>query len=140
MSTHIKHQLDLYTTQEAADYLGISYTGLTHHVRQTGYLVPDKITGDAYVFTQATLDEFARHYHAERGYTAQEAGEYLGVSYGVMRYYKSQGLLKPDAQRRSIHGRGRTWVYFKESLDEFKRNYLDVAKGDKAAAREQMTA
>lgn len=130
----------LYTTREAADYLGISYGALTRHVRETGHLTPDKITGDAYVFSQSTLDEFARHYHAELGYTAQEAGEYLGVSYAVMRYYKSQGLIEPDAQRLSSHGRGRTWVYFKETLDAFRENYLDVAKGNKAAAREQMTA
>lgn len=128
----------LYTTQEAADYLGISTNGLTHHIRVTGYLVPDKTTGGAYIFTQSTLDEFARTYHAERGYTTQEAADYLGVSYGVMRYYKQQNLLRPDAQRRSIHGRGRTWVYFKETLDAFKATYLDAK--DKAAARETMTA
>lgn len=47
---------DLYSTQQAADYLGIALPTLKHHVKR-GNIIPTKI-GKTLVFTQEQLDEF----------------------------------------------------------------------------------
>jgi hypothetical protein len=51
----------LYSTNEAAAYLGLSRRGLTYwlyEVPEAQRLVPDKLVGHALIFTKATLDRF----------------------------------------------------------------------------------
>lgn len=48
----------LYSTAEAAAYLGLSVIGLKHHLYTLKDLAPDHKIGHALVFTQATLDRF----------------------------------------------------------------------------------
>ena len=46
----------LYSTQEAAAYLGITISGMWYHIKRR-HLVPEKI-GKTLVFTRAQLDAF----------------------------------------------------------------------------------
>ena len=48
----------LFSTAEAADYVGISRQGLKYHVHVAGNLTPDAKVGHALVFTRETLDRF----------------------------------------------------------------------------------
>jgi len=49
---------ELYGTNEAAEYLGITVPTVKHHVHIVGDLVPDKKIGQALIFTRTTLDTF----------------------------------------------------------------------------------
>lgn len=51
--------LDIYSTQEAADFLGLSLSAVKKHVHQ-GHLVP-RLIGRTYIFTRAQLEEFQRN-------------------------------------------------------------------------------
>ena len=46
----------IYSTAEAAEYLGISVQGLKHHIYVAKDLEPDGKIGRSLFFTQATLD------------------------------------------------------------------------------------
>lgn len=50
--------MNLYSTSEAARYLGLSVVALKKHIYQIGDLIPDKKIGNALIFTQETLDMF----------------------------------------------------------------------------------
>lgn len=49
--------MKLYSTREAAAYLGIGVSALKYHVYVAGNLTPRKV-GHSLVFTQEQLDEF----------------------------------------------------------------------------------
>lgn len=49
----------LYSTAEAARYLGLSVATVKYHIYQAKDLSPDTTIGRNLVFTQATLDAFA---------------------------------------------------------------------------------
>ena len=49
--------MKLYSTAEAAAYLGLSVPAVKHHVYAAGTLKPEKV-GHSLVFTKAMLDEF----------------------------------------------------------------------------------
>lgn len=49
----------LYSTQEAAEYLGVSVSDIKHHVYTAHTLHPTRI-GHSLVFTQDELDRFNR--------------------------------------------------------------------------------
>ena len=49
---------EIYSTKEAAEYLGLSVQGIKHHIYTSGDLVPDAKIGRNLVFTKATLDNF----------------------------------------------------------------------------------
>ena len=51
-------ELELFSTKEAADYLGVAVTTLKKHLYVTKLLAPPKKVGQALVFTRAQLDEF----------------------------------------------------------------------------------
>lgn len=55
---HDKVLANIYTAQEAAEYLGLSLHGVRYHVRE-GNLEPDTTRfGNALLFTRTTLNEF----------------------------------------------------------------------------------
>ena len=49
--------MKLYSTQEAAEYLGLSLSALKYHIHTAGNLTPQKV-GNSLVFTQEQLDQF----------------------------------------------------------------------------------
>ena len=49
----------LFSTADAASYLGLSIATVKYHVYQSGALRPDAKIGKTLVFTRSTLDEFA---------------------------------------------------------------------------------
>jgi excisionase family DNA binding protein len=49
----------MYSTSEAADYIGITVSGMWYHI-QRGNLKPTKV-GNSNVFTKSQLDEFLRN-------------------------------------------------------------------------------
>jgi len=49
---------ELYSTAEAAAYLGLTIDGVKYHVYQSRRLRPDKKVGHALIFTRETLDRF----------------------------------------------------------------------------------
>jgi hypothetical protein len=46
-----------YTTQQAAEYCGLTLRGFVYHVRQ-GHIAADHVIGRNAMYTQATLDAF----------------------------------------------------------------------------------
>jgi len=50
--------MELFSTAEAAAYLGVKPETVKYHVYQVKDLVPDKLVGKTLVFTRETLDEF----------------------------------------------------------------------------------
>ena len=50
---------ELYTTQEAAEYCGLTQHNIRFYVRK-GTLVPDKGVGRMLIFKKSTLDEFKK--------------------------------------------------------------------------------
>ena len=48
----------LYSTKEAAAYLGMPIPTFKHHLYYTKDLAPDQVIGPSLLFTQATLDDF----------------------------------------------------------------------------------
>lgn len=109
----------LYSTAEAADYLGMHPQTLRYHVYDKGHIEADfEISGNL-VFTQATLDEFKRKHQTADGMTMAEAAAYLGVAFTWMRYhvYNSKKI-QPDGRR------GNAWVFKQETLDQARRDLL----------------
>lgn len=49
--------MKLYSTAEAAKYLGLSLSAIKFHIHVAGNLRPERI-GHSLVFTQAQLDQF----------------------------------------------------------------------------------
>lgn len=50
-------QVTLFSTAQAADYLGLSLSAIKYHVHKAGNLIPQRI-GNSLVFTQEQLDHF----------------------------------------------------------------------------------
>ena len=48
--------MKIYSTKEAAKYLGITVSGIWSHI-QAGHIIPQKV-GKTLVFTQDQLDQF----------------------------------------------------------------------------------
>ena len=50
----------MYSTKEAAEYLGMTVAGIKYHLYVAKDLKPDKKIGQALVFLKSTLDEFKK--------------------------------------------------------------------------------
>lgn len=51
---------EIYSTREAAAYLGVQPVTIKFHVYVVKDLVPDKLIGNTLIFTRATLDLFKK--------------------------------------------------------------------------------
>lgn len=51
---------ELYSTKQAAEYLGVKPETIKYHVYTSGYLKPIKLGPRTLVFTKAMLDDFKR--------------------------------------------------------------------------------
>jgi hypothetical protein len=60
MSDDFPPDKDLFSTAEAARYLGLSLATVKYHVHSMGNLKPDAKVGPTLVFRRATLDRFLR--------------------------------------------------------------------------------
>lgn len=58
---------DMYTTAEAAEYLGLSVSAVKKHIYVIGDLAPDRTAGRTLLFSRATLDRFKRDGRLGRG-------------------------------------------------------------------------
>lgn len=107
-------EIQLYTTQEAAEYLGIPQRTLQYHIYTSLHIEPDFNNGRALLFRKETLDEFKEKYRSEEGLSMKEAAEYLGLSFhGIRHHVFVSHRLVPDAKR------GRFNVFFRSTLDAF---------------------
>lgn len=52
-------ELALYSTAQAADYLGLTVSSMKYHLYTAGDLAADIKVGQALLFTRETLDRFA---------------------------------------------------------------------------------
>ena len=51
---------EIYSSKQAAEYLGISFATLKHHIYNTEKLKADKVIGGRLFFTEETLDTFKK--------------------------------------------------------------------------------
>ena len=89
--TEIAQQI--YSTAEAAEYLGLSEISVKKYIHESKRLVPDKLVGHSYVFTQATLDAFKKK-RGDHLLSSRAAAHELGVSMTTFRKYTNEGLLE----------------------------------------------
>lgn len=65
-----------YTLQEAAEYLGVPWATMKHHLYTTRWLKPDNPEERVNLFSKETLDKFAKLYNSKRTlHTAQPGSE-----------------------------------------------------------------
>jgi excisionase family DNA binding protein len=108
----------LFSTAEAAEYLGIHVQTLKYHIYEKKHLAADYESGGNLLFLESTLDAFKAQHQAE-GLTMREAAEYLGVAFTWVRYHvHTSKQLKPDARR------GKQWVFSKQTLDDARERLL----------------
>lgn len=108
----------LYSTNEAAAYLGIHLQTMRYHLKRE-HLNPDYEIGGHLAFSQSTLDKFRQRRQAETGYTMVEAAAYLSVKFTWLRYhvYISKRI-KPDARS------GNAWIFTQTTLDAVRAEML----------------
>lgn len=108
-------QTRMYSTVEAAEYLGIHPQVLRYHIYTKKHLAADQTIGRELAFSQATLDEFKTKHQTGDGLTLKEAADYLGVERRVLYYhFRDTKKLVP------IGKRGTSWVFSIESLDALR--------------------
>ena len=106
--------MKLYTTKQAARYLGnMSIGNLRYHVTQ-GHLQPDIKVGGNFLFMQGTLDTF-RKAHQTEGLSLEEAATYLGVTPNRLKYHVFQKKAIAPTGKRGNH-----YTFSKESLDSVR--------------------
>jgi hypothetical protein len=109
----------LYSTAEAAAYLGIHVQTLKYHLYDQQHLAADYESGGNLLFLQSTLDAFKAAHQAE-GLTMQEAAAYLGVKLTWLRYqvYTAKDI-QPDGRRNN------QWIFTPQTLDDARRRLLN---------------
>ncbi len=109
----------LYSTQEAAAYLGIHLQTLRYHLYKQQHLQADYEIGGNLAFTQATLDAFRTQHQTADGLTMAEAAAYLGVAFTWVRYHVyTSKRIQPDGRR------GNAWVFSITTLDRARAELL----------------
>lgn len=99
---------ELYTTQDAAQYLGVSRKALRGMVK-TGYLTPLHV-GRIAVYTRKNLDEAKQQLFAE-GMTHSDIANYYGVNRSSVAHHFKRLHVKPIGQNN--HRRGGVIYDFK---------------------------
>lgn len=108
----------LYSTAEAAEYLGIHPQTLKYHIYDQHHLAADYESGGNLLFLQSTLDSFRAAHQAE-GLTMKEAAAYLGVNLTWLRYHVyTSKQITPDGRR------GNQWVFSRQTLDDARQRLL----------------
>lgn len=110
----------IFSTREAADYLGLTPQTVRWHVRVKGDLAPDKRIGGRFlVFARETLDAFREGHKSDSPapalYSTEEAAERLGITVSGLKYHLYEGDLEPD---RKVAGR---LVFSEKTLVDFER-------------------
>ena len=115
----------LYSTAEAAEYLGIHPQTLKYHIYEKGHLAADYESGGNLLFLQSTLDAF-KAAHQTDGLSMSEAAAYLGVNLTWLRYhvYTSKQIV-PDGRS------GNRWVFSRQTLDDARARLLDKLGKDR---------
>ena len=109
----------LYTTAEAAEYLGVHPQTLKYHIYEKGHLSADAEKGGTLLFLQSTLDAF-RAAHQTDGLTMKEAAAYLGVNLTWLRYHVyTSKQIAPDGRR------GNQRIFSRQTLDDARRRLLN---------------
>ena len=103
MTTNTTEREKLYSTAEAAEYLGIVPSVLRYHIYTNRRLVPDLRLGRELGFYKSTLDTYAAQWQSA-DMTIAEAAAYLGVSVNRLRYhiYNTQ-IVQPSGIRGKSH-------------------------------------
>ena len=108
----------LYSTAEAAEYLGIHVQTLKYHIYEQKHFAADYESSGNLLFLQETLDAFRAGHQAE-GLTMTGAAAYLGVKITWLRYhvYTAKGIT-PDGRRNN------QWIFSRQTLDEARNRLL----------------
>jgi len=112
---------NLYSTAEAAAYLGVARATLTYHIYDMKHLAADGNFNGDLTFLQATLDRFKEAYQSE-AMTAKEVAASLNVSLAWVKHqiYVAK-TLTPDAKRGTSFVFKRETVEALRPLAQFKR-------------------
>lgn len=108
----------LYSTAEAAAYLGVHLQTLKYHLQKEHLAADYEVSGNL-LFLQSTLDAFKATHQAE-GLPMQQAADYLGVSVRWLRYHVHTAKdIAPSGKRDNA------WVFTPQTLDEARQRLLN---------------
>lgn len=104
----------VYSTAEAAAYVGLALDVFKYHIYDMKHVKPDLQLGRELGFYKSTLDEFLRQYRST-DYTITEAAAYLGVSVNRMKHHVHHlNTLRPTGKR------GKYSTFSQASLEEVR--------------------
>ncbi len=135
---------------EAAQYLGMSYSTFKHHVYVEKAIPHSAMIGNRRCFTRTQLDDYRKFKYTNLPfditvYTVKQAAKYLGITVHNMGYYIRESQRKHllvrelvgasgKSRRKDAKGGG-TLIFTRQSLDSFKVQVLDkVRRNTKAAS------
>ena len=108
---------ELFSTKEAAVYLGIAARLMNYYVLTTKEIKPDHVVGGTFIFKRTSLDDYLKD-QAENMDTIR-AAKYLGITLQRLQYYLY--TLQPEAERLKPDGYRKERPYFtKATLEPFK--------------------
>lgn len=109
--------MKLYSTIEAAEYLGCYKDNITYH-RMKGNLEGVRI-GNSFGYTMEELERFKSQFQAE-GLTKKQIAEEFGVTPSLISYYQQKGRLEPLGKS------GQSWVFAREDVERVLADRRDA--------------